>query len=45
MLYERQLLDSQLETGITVLDIMFSLVRGQRMAVLGDGKGVGRFAG
>jgi len=38
MLYERQLLDSQLETGITVLDIMFSLVRGQRMAVLGDGK-------
>ena len=38
MLYERQLLDSQLETGITVLDILFSLVRGQRMAVLGDGK-------
>jgi F-type H+-transporting ATPase subunit alpha len=43
MLYERQLLDSQLETGITVLDIMFSLVRGQRMAVLGDGK-VGKTA-
>ena len=38
MLYERELLDSQLETGITVLDINFSLVRGQRMAVLGDGK-------
>lgn len=38
MLYERQLLDTQLETGITVLDINFSLVRGQRMAVLGDGK-------
>lgn len=43
MLYERQLLDSQLETGITVLDINFSLVRGQRMAVLGDGK-VGKTA-
>jgi len=38
MLYERELLDRQLETGITVLDINFSLVRGQRMAVLGDGK-------
>ena len=43
MLYERRLLDSQLETGITVLDISFSLVRGQRMAVLGDGK-VGKTA-
>jgi len=43
MLYERQLLDSQLETGITVLDINFSLVRGQRMAILGDGK-VGKTA-
>lgn len=43
MLYERQLLDSQLETGITILDINFSLVRGQRMAVLGDGK-VGKTA-
>lgn len=38
MLYERELLDTQLETGITVLDVNFSLVRGQRMAVLGDGK-------
>jgi len=43
MLYERRLLDSQLETGITVLDINYSLVRGQRMAVLGDGK-VGKTA-
>ncbi len=43
MLYERKLLDKQLETGITVLDINFSLVRGQRMAVLGDGK-VGKTA-
>lgn len=43
MLYERQLLETQLETGITVLDVNFSLVRGQRMAVLGDGK-VGKTA-
>lgn len=43
MLYERELLDTQLETGITVLDMNFSLVRGQRMAVLGDGK-VGKTA-
>ncbi len=43
MLYERQLLDTQLETGITILDITFSLVRGQRMAVLGDSK-VGKTA-
>ena len=43
MLYERELLDTQLETGITILDINFSLVRGQRMAVLGDGK-VGKTA-
>lgn len=38
MLYERELLDTQLETGVTVLDTMFSLVRGQRMAILGDSK-------
>lgn len=43
MLYERELLNTQLETGVTVLDINFSLVRGQRMAVLGDGK-VGKTA-
>ena len=43
MLYERELLETQLETGITVLDINFSLVRGQRMAVIGDGK-VGKTA-
>lgn len=43
MLYERRLVDTQLETGITVLDINFSLVRGQRMAILGDGK-VGKTA-
>ncbi|MGB4758593.1 MAG: sodium-transporting two-sector ATPase [Candidatus Saccharimonadales bacterium] len=38
MIYERELVDAQLETGVTVLDTMFSLVRGQRMAILGDGK-------
>lgn len=38
MLYERELLDTALETGVTTLDIMFSIVRGQRMALLGDGK-------
>jgi len=43
MLYERKLVDKQLETGITVLDVSFSIVRGQRMALLGDGK-VGKTA-
>lgn len=38
MLYERKLLDKTLETGITTLDILFSIVRGQRMALLGDSK-------
>jgi F-type H+/Na+-transporting ATPase subunit alpha len=42
-LYERELLDTQLETGITVIDTLFPLVRGQRMAVLGDSK-VGKTA-
>ncbi|HUC89637.1 MAG TPA: sodium-transporting two-sector ATPase [Patescibacteria group bacterium] len=38
MLYERELLDKQLETGVTVIDTLFALMRGQRIAVLGDGK-------
>jgi F-type H+-transporting ATPase subunit alpha len=38
MLYEREMLDKQLETGLTVLDELFPLVRGQRLAVLGDSK-------
>ncbi len=42
-LYERELLDTQLETGITVIDTLFPLVRGQRMTVLGDSK-VGKTA-
>lgn len=42
-LYERELLDTQLETGIIVIDTLFPLVRGQRMAILGDSK-VGKTA-
>lgn len=38
MLYERELLDTPLETGVTTLDVLYSLARGQRMAVLGDSK-------
>lgn len=38
MLYERELLDKQLETGVTMLDTLFALCRGQRIAILGDGK-------
>ncbi len=37
-LYERQLLETQLESGITVIDSLFPIVRGQRLALLGDSK-------
>lgn len=37
-LIERKLLDKQLETGITVIDSLFPIVRGQRMGLLGDSK-------
>ncbi|MFO0920071.1 MAG: sodium-transporting two-sector ATPase [Candidatus Saccharimonadales bacterium] len=37
-LYERKLLDTQLESGVTAIDALFPIVRGQRMALLGDGK-------
>ena len=37
-LYERMLLDTQLESGVTALDSLFPVVRGQRMALLGDSK-------
>ena len=37
-LYARKLLDTQLESGITVIDALFPVLRGQRMALLGDGK-------
>jgi F-type H+-transporting ATPase subunit alpha len=37
-LYERKLLSEQLESGITAIDALFPIVRGQRMALLGDNK-------
>ncbi len=37
-LYERRLLEDQLESGVTAIDALFPIVRGQRMALLGDGK-------
>lgn len=37
-LYTRKLLDTQLESGVIVIDSIFPVVRGQRMALLGDGK-------
>jgi F-type H+-transporting ATPase subunit alpha len=37
-LIERQLLDTQLDTGVTVIDTLFPLVRGQRLAIMGDSK-------
>lgn len=37
-LYERKLLSDQLESGITTVDSLFPIVRGQRMALLGDSK-------
>lgn len=37
-LHEREALDRQLPTGLMVLDELFPLVRGQRLAILGDGK-------
>lgn len=37
-LYERKLLSDQLESGVTAIDSLFPIVRGQRMALLGDNK-------
>lgn len=37
-IYERQILSQQLETGIISIDSLFPIVRGQRMALLGDSK-------
>ncbi len=37
-IYERQLLDTQLETGVVAIDALFPIVRGQRLALLGDSK-------
>lgn len=37
-IYERELLSDQMETGVTLIDGVFPIVRGQRMALLGDSK-------
>lgn len=37
-LWKRKLLDTQVETGVTAIDALFPVVRGQRMALLGDTK-------
>ena len=37
-LFERKLLESQLESGVTAIDAIFPIVRGQRLALLGDSK-------
>ncbi len=37
-LHSRKILDKQLESGITVIDALFPVLRGQRMALLGEGK-------
>jgi F-type H+-transporting ATPase subunit alpha len=37
-IYEREMLNDQLETGVTAIDALFPIVRGQRLALLGDTK-------
>lgn len=37
-LYTRKLLDTQLTTGVSVIDSLFPIVLGQRMAILGESK-------
>jgi F-type H+-transporting ATPase subunit alpha len=37
-IYEREMLNQQLETGVTLIDTLFPVVRGQRLAMLGDSK-------
>lgn len=37
-IFERELLDKQLETGVISVDGLFPIVRGQRLAILGDNK-------
>lgn len=37
-IYERQVLDTQVETGIVAIDALFPLARGQRLALMGDSK-------
>jgi F-type H+/Na+-transporting ATPase subunit alpha len=37
-LYERKAVEDQVESGVTAIDALFPIVRGQRMAMLGDSK-------
>jgi F-type H+-transporting ATPase subunit alpha len=37
-LYQRKLLEDQVETGVIAVDALFPIVRGQRMALIGDSK-------
>lgn len=37
-LFERRLLEDQVETGVLAIDSLFPIVRGQRIAILGDSK-------
>ncbi len=37
-IFEREMLDYQLETGVISVDGLFPIVRGQRLAILGDNK-------
>ncbi len=37
-IYERKLVEDQVESGVVAIDALFPLVRGQRMALLGDSK-------
>jgi F-type H+-transporting ATPase subunit alpha len=37
-LWKRKLLDTQVETGVMAIDALYPVVRGQRMALLGDTK-------
>lgn len=37
-LYKHRLLEDQLESGVTAIDSLFPIVKGQRMALLGDSK-------
>ncbi len=37
-IYERRLVEDQVESGVTAIDALFPIVRGQRMALIGDSK-------
>lgn len=37
-IYAREMLDTQMETGVTSIDAIFPIVRGQRLALLGESK-------